>query len=125
MLLHNEAPGITLCEDALRRMERAGAEGRKEGVKMAQELLLELMEMPKVQGVYLMPSFGRHEVACEVLDVVKRPGVRFTVLQVRCLEHEVAKEHAAHEARSTRKRHATHGGARFAPCALRGLRDAS
>jgi len=70
--LHNEVPGITLSEAALARMERAGADGRREGVKMAQELLLALMEMPKVQGVYLMPSFGRYEVACEVLDVVKR-----------------------------------------------------
>lgn len=70
--LHNEVPGITLSEAALARMERAGADGRKEGVKMAQELLLELMALPKVQGVYLMPSFGRYEVACEVLDVVKR-----------------------------------------------------
>ncbi len=70
--LHNEVPGITLSEAALARMERAGADGRKEGVKMAQELLLELLELPKVQGVYLMPSFGRYEVACEVLDVVKR-----------------------------------------------------
>lgn len=70
--LHNEVPGITLSEEALRRMERAGAEGRREGVKMAQELLLELMEMPRVQGVYLMPSFGRYEVACEVLEVIPR-----------------------------------------------------
>ncbi len=70
--LHNEVPGITLSEGALARMERAGADGRREGVKMAQELLLELMELPKVQGVYLMPSFGRYEVACEVLDVVSR-----------------------------------------------------
>jgi len=70
--LHNEVPGITLSEEALSRMERAGADGRKEGVKMAQELLLELMTLPKVQGVYLMPSFGRYEVACEVLDVVAR-----------------------------------------------------
>lgn len=70
--LHNEVPGITLSEAALTRMERAGADGRREGVKMAQELLLELMAMPKVQGVYLMPSFGRYEVACEVLEVVKR-----------------------------------------------------
>lgn len=69
--LHNEVPGITLSEAALARMERAGADGRREGVKMAQELLLELMTLPKVQGVYLMPSFGRYEVACEVLDVVK------------------------------------------------------
>lgn len=69
--LHNEVPGITLSEAALQRMARAGAEGRREGVKMAQELLLELRTMPKVQGVYLMPSFGRYEVACEVLDVVQ------------------------------------------------------
>ena len=32
----------------------------------------ELASLPKVQGVYLMPSFGRYEVACEVLDVVER-----------------------------------------------------
>ncbi len=69
--LHNEVPGITIPEAALQRMEAAGADGRKEGVKMAQELLLELMTLPKVQGVYLMPSFGRYEVACEVLDVVQ------------------------------------------------------
>jgi homocysteine S-methyltransferase len=71
--LHNEVPGITLHESALVRMERAGADGRREGVKMAQELLLELMAMPRVQGVYLMPSFGRYEVACEVLDVLPCP----------------------------------------------------
>ncbi len=69
--LHNEVPGITIPERALERMERAGAEGRREGVLMAQELLMELMETPKVQGVYLMPSFGRYEVACEVLDVLE------------------------------------------------------
>ena len=69
--LHNEVPGITLSEEALARMERAGANGRREGVKMAQELLLELMTLPKVQGVYLMPSFGRYEVACEVLEVLR------------------------------------------------------
>jgi hypothetical protein len=37
---------------------------------MAQELLLELKEIPHVQGVYLMPSFGRYELACQVLDVL-------------------------------------------------------
>jgi len=68
--LHNEVPGITLSEDALERMRKAGANGRQEGVKMAQELLLELKELPHVQGVYLMPSFGRYETACQVLDVL-------------------------------------------------------
>ncbi len=70
--LHNEVPGITLSEPALHRMEQAGADGRREGVKMAQELLLELKDEPGVRGVYLMPSFGRYEVACEVLDVLQR-----------------------------------------------------
>ena len=68
--LHNEVPGITLSAGALERMRLAGANGRQEGVKMAQELLLELKELPYVQGVYLMPSFGRYETACQVLEVI-------------------------------------------------------
>lgn len=68
--LHNEVPGITLSDDALERMRKAGANGRQEGVTMAQELLLELKELPHVQGVYLMPSFGRYETACQVLEVL-------------------------------------------------------
>lgn len=66
--LHNEVPGITLTDEARDRMRRAGAEGRAEGVNMARELLLQLR--PDVQGVYLMPSFGRYEVAAEVLRVL-------------------------------------------------------
>jgi len=66
--LHNEVPGITLTDDARARMRRAGAEGRREGILMAQELLGELQ--PLVQGVYLMPSFGRYEVAAEVLEIL-------------------------------------------------------
>lgn len=66
--LHNEVPGITLTSEALARMHAAGPDGRKEGVRMAQELLLDLL--PIAQGVYLMPSFGRYEVAAEVLEVL-------------------------------------------------------
>lgn len=66
--LHNEVPGITLTNDARKRMQVAGAHGRAEGVAMAQELLLDLK--PHAQGVYLMPSFGRYEVAAEVLQVL-------------------------------------------------------
>jgi len=68
--LHNEVPGITMSEGALERMRIAGSNGRAEGVKMAQELLLELKDLPYVQGVYLMPSFGRYELACQVLEVL-------------------------------------------------------
>jgi len=71
--LHNEVPGITLTDRARERMRRAGAQGRVEGVKMAQGLLQELV--PHAEGVYLMPSFGRYEVAAEVLDVLKDESV--------------------------------------------------
>jgi homocysteine S-methyltransferase len=66
--LHNEVPGITLTEQALERMRAAGNHGRAVGVEMARELLLDLK--PHAQGVYLMPSFGRYEVAAEVLEGV-------------------------------------------------------
>jgi len=68
--LHNEVPGITLSDEALERMRKAGSEGRQEGVRMAQELMLQLKELPHVQGVYLMPSFGRYELACQVLEAL-------------------------------------------------------
>jgi homocysteine S-methyltransferase len=67
--LHNEVPGINPTERARERMRKAGAEGRREGVKLAQELLGELREY--AQGVYLMPSFGRYEVSAEVLEILK------------------------------------------------------
>jgi homocysteine S-methyltransferase len=69
--LHNEVPGITLTDETLERMRKAGRNGREEGVKMAQELLLQLKQLPHVQGVYLMPSFGRYELACQVLEVLQ------------------------------------------------------
>lgn len=71
--LHNEVPGITLTDEARERMRRAGADGRREGVKMAQELLLALEE--HAQGTYIMPSFGRYEVAAEVLEVLRQPAM--------------------------------------------------
>jgi homocysteine S-methyltransferase len=66
--LHNEVPGINLTDEARERMRRAGPDGRREGVKMAQALLA--AARPHVQGVYIMPSFGRYEVAAEVLEVL-------------------------------------------------------
>jgi len=66
--LHHEVPGITLSDPVRDRMRKAGPDGRTEGVKIAQELLAELR--PLAQGVYLMPSFGRYEVAAEVLEIL-------------------------------------------------------
>jgi len=66
--LHNEVPGITLTEEARTRMRLAGSEGRREGVMLAQELLRSARNV--VHGIYIMPSFGRYEVAAEVLEVL-------------------------------------------------------
>jgi len=67
--LHNEVPGINLTDEARERMRLAGKDGRREGILMAQELLSELR--PYAEGVYLMPSFGRYEVAAEVIKVLE------------------------------------------------------
>ena len=64
--LHNEVPGIFIPEAMRQRMAAAGADGPAEGVRLAQELLAELRG--RVQGVYLMPPFGRYDLAAEVLD---------------------------------------------------------
>ncbi len=63
--LHNEVPGITLTDEARRRMKQAGERGIEEGIRLAQALLLEAKEF--VAGTYLMPSFGRYEVCGELV----------------------------------------------------------
>jgi homocysteine S-methyltransferase len=69
--LHNELPSIILPDWALERMRKA-SDGRKEGVKIARKALLELREI--LQGVYVMPMFGRYDSAAEVIEGVKDKG---------------------------------------------------
>jgi homocysteine S-methyltransferase len=71
--LHNEVPGIRLSDDVRRRMHLAGDKGREEGIRMAQDLLLELKDL--AQGVYLMPAFGRYDTAAEIISVLKQPAL--------------------------------------------------
>ncbi len=67
--LHNEVPGVTLTDAARDRMRLAGAQGRQEGIRIAQEILLQVRDM--AAGVYLMPQFGRFDTAAEVFSVVR------------------------------------------------------
>jgi len=70
--LHNEVPGMQIPEAIRERMRRTpgGEAARKEGVKIAREMLFAVRE--RVQGAYLMPPLGRFELALQVLDGLKR-----------------------------------------------------
>lgn len=67
--MHNEVPGIFIPESLRDRMQKSGENGAVEGIKIASELLIELREV--VQGVYLMPPFGRYDLAAEIIDLVR------------------------------------------------------
>jgi homocysteine S-methyltransferase len=66
--LHNEVPGMQVPESVRERMRLAGSgpEGRKEGVKIAREMLAAVRH--RVAGAYVMPPFERFELALEVID---------------------------------------------------------
>ncbi|MDP6461173.1 MAG: bifunctional homocysteine S-methyltransferase/methylenetetrahydrofolate reductase, partial [Gemmatimonadota bacterium] len=68
--LSNEVPGMEVPRSILDRMKAAptGAEGREEGIAIAKEALRECA--PMVQGVYVMPPFGKIDVALEVVAAV-------------------------------------------------------
>jgi homocysteine S-methyltransferase len=70
--LHNEVPGMQIPEEIRERMRKTpgGEPSRKEGVRIAREMLFAVRE--RVQGAYLMPPLGRYELALEVLDGLKR-----------------------------------------------------
>ncbi len=70
--LHNEVPGITIPEEVRTRMRAAGEHGHEEGLKLAQELLTAARSM--VQGVYLMPSYGRYDVVENLTRLLLRPA---------------------------------------------------
>ena len=74
--LHNEVPGMSIPEPIRERMRNAkkGGEARTEGIRIAQETLLEVAH--RVVGAYLMPPLGRYASALDVLQCVgyRPPG---------------------------------------------------
>jgi methionine synthase I (cobalamin-dependent)/5,10-methylenetetrahydrofolate reductase len=70
--LHNELPGVTIPDPVRERMRKAGEHGIAEGILQAQEFLAEAQR--HVQGIYLMPSFGRYEMVAELVKVLNQPG---------------------------------------------------
>jgi homocysteine S-methyltransferase len=66
--LHNEVPGMKVPERIRERMKAAGPgeAGRGEGIAIAREMLLAVKD--RVAGAYVMPPFGKHEVALRVIE---------------------------------------------------------
>lgn len=70
--LHNEVPGILLPESARQRMRgKSGAEGIAEGMAMAQELVAAGRSFG-LGGYYLIPPFGKVELAVALIDMIRR-----------------------------------------------------
>jgi methionine synthase I (cobalamin-dependent)/5,10-methylenetetrahydrofolate reductase len=69
--LHNEVPGMTIPDHIRKRMQAAGdgESGRAEGIKIAQEALLDCK--PLIHGCYIMPPFNRFEMALKVIEVLQ------------------------------------------------------
>ena len=66
--LHNEVPGMFVPKAIRERMEKAGDDGPKEGVLIAQEFLQKARKL--VQGVYLMPPFNQFWMGVDVLKAL-------------------------------------------------------
>ena len=71
--MHNEVPGIVVPQALRDRMRKAGENGIAEGLQQSRDLLEETKDM--VQGVYLMPSFGRYEVVAELVRWLREQPV--------------------------------------------------
>jgi homocysteine S-methyltransferase len=64
--LHHEVPGVFIPEEARQRMEKAGENASREGVKLAIELIEGVK--PWAAGIYLMPQFNRFDLIAEIIE---------------------------------------------------------
>ena len=70
--LHNEVPGIVIPTEVRNRLASAGGEASREGIAVAVELVSALLEAGAA-GIYVMPQFGRYDLAAEVVEAARRP----------------------------------------------------
>jgi len=66
--LHNEVPGISIPEEIRARIQAGGDVAPEIGVQIATELLQQLHGL--VQGTYLIPPFGKYEMAAEIVEAI-------------------------------------------------------
>jgi len=64
--IHNELAGVVVPDAVRQRMRDAGEQGIAEGMAIAREIMS--AARGGIQGVYLIPSFGRYDVAAELAE---------------------------------------------------------
>jgi homocysteine S-methyltransferase len=65
-------PGLIIPDAIMARLEAAGDDAANEGVTIARELMAQMG--PMVQGAYIIPAFGRYDLAAELVESVKAPA---------------------------------------------------
>jgi len=68
--LRNEVPGMMMPEAVVKRLESVGTKTRTEGALIAGEIVAALRD--KVQGIYIIPAFGRYDIAARVIREMGR-----------------------------------------------------
>jgi len=64
--IHNELAGVVVPEAIRNRMREAGDRGAAEGLAIAKEIIA--AARGAVQGIYLIPSFDRYDLAAELVE---------------------------------------------------------
>ena len=67
--LQQEVPGIEIPAFMRERMDTAGENAAQAGVELTIELIRRIK--PKVQGIYLMPAFGRYDRAAQIIEAAR------------------------------------------------------
>jgi len=66
--LHNEVPGVSIPDEARKKIEAAG--NAESGIKVGVELAVELIQQIKgwASGIYIMPQFHRYDMVAEIIE---------------------------------------------------------
>jgi homocysteine S-methyltransferase len=67
--LHNEVPGIVIPDEIRERIASAGESAPQAGVRISAKLVEQVKTWG--QGVYIMPAFGRYDLAAEVIEQIR------------------------------------------------------
>ena len=73
--LHNEVPGIVVPDEIRQRMAgKVGEDGVAEGLAIAREFIE--AAIGRVGGFYLIPPFGKYQIAVELVKFIKKYGAK-------------------------------------------------